>query len=177
MNGGLQLPGQPGGLQIPNSRRRWCRKHRLNLIMIRIQNKRRYSSYLGSLVLWVTVGFMTLTIISQEYSLPFLFLYILILFILFSGKFTSSVEMDKKGVRIVYLRFFSRREIFLPADRLEISLRKAASFRSPAYLILEISGESGKVFEIDGRDGFQDGELKSFAEFYEQLRCGCEDAE
>ena len=127
--------------------------------MIEVKNKKKYFPTLIKSTLLMLSGFILVLIFQQSFSWLVLILLLTIELILISTKFTQSISIKSTKIVIIYFRFLIKSRLEIQKSEVEFKLKKSASLRSPAYLILEILKKNKKVYQVDSRDGFEEEDL------------------
>lgn len=137
--------------------------------MKEVVNRNSYLKYLGKVFFILIVAVFVLLI-----KKPSEYIYILLFFIILSiafltQKFTESISFDSTKVSVVYVQFFLKKTIIIPINIAQLKIQSQSSFRSSKYVKLLIFRDGKKVYSIDGRDGFDDGELEQIAASFNEL--------
>lgn len=132
--------------------------------MIIIKNKKKYYFNFIKISSLILIAFIIVEIFSS-FSIIALLLFLFIEIILISSRFTQSVSIDTSFVVIYYYHFLIKKQLVFPRKDVEIKEIRIASFRSPAYNVINIIKNRKQVYQIDSRDGFDKDDLKMIMDF------------
>ncbi len=130
---------------------------------MKIENSTTYTTVMSRYHLILIAAFIISIVAKPEgwYVSGLLFVFIELLLIF--SKFTQSISVSSTNIIITYFRFFTRKELQVPVNDLELRLTKEATFRSPKYFLLKILSKGKLVYVVDSRDGFEEEELRQFS--------------
>ena len=89
-----------------------------------------------------------------------------VLLLIVSRRITSAISFDSTHMIITYFIFFTRRELKVESENMELKLSKESTFRSPKYFLLKIFSNGKQVYTIDSRDGFEEQEFVELSKFF-----------
>ena len=128
-------------------------------MMIKINNDKEYHESLLQTTLLILAAAVIL-IFLKPYSWVGIIIFTVIIELIFlSQSFTDSISIDDTSVIIVNYCFFSKKVIVINRSEASSKLWKAASFRSPAYWVLDILQQNKKIYSIESRGGFSEEDL------------------
>jgi hypothetical protein len=103
-------------------------------------------------------------VLSKPEQWEFICLFsIIILLLILSRRFTESASLNKQNITVKYFVFFTRKELKVPVQDLELKLSKESTFRSPKYFLLKIFSRGKHIYTVDSRHGFEEKELREFS--------------
>lgn len=111
------------------------------------------------MTLWILAGFVVTIFLNLSFFIIAIILSVIIELILLSERYTERVSVDDINVTIVFHRFLSKKIMVINKNGMRLKLSKAASFRGPAYWVVDIMQHKKRIYRIDSRDGFNEDDL------------------
>jgi hypothetical protein len=134
------------------------------------ESSNNYKSYLFRILTIIFLGLLILYFWERGSLLIYLFLFVALILIIISKKFTYKVVIRNNDILLIYYQWLKQNKIIYSLSSTDLKINKKVAYRGYKYFELSIIKNNKIVYNIDERDGYNKNDFESILNKIKSLR-------